>query len=70
MGGGMTITWLTQDGFLFEHDNHRLVVDPYMSDSLKGKVTRLAPFPFSIESLRPNAVFCTYEMQAGKEFSI
>ncbi|MEI6070915.1 MAG: MBL fold metallo-hydrolase [Verrucomicrobiae bacterium] len=57
----MTITWLTQGGFLFEASGYRLVVDPYMSDSLAGKVTRLASFPLALGELRPDAVICTHD---------
>lgn len=55
------ITWLTQGGFVFETDGFRLVVDPYMSDSLAGKVTRLVGFPLALEDLRPDAVICTHD---------
>ena len=55
------ITWITQGGFVFEADGFRLVVDPYMSDSLAGKVTRLVGFPLTLEELRPDAVICTHD---------
>ncbi|MBN8709336.1 MAG: hypothetical protein BGO12_23720 [Verrucomicrobia bacterium 61-8] len=55
------ITWITQGGFVFEADGFRLVVDPYMSDSLAGKVTRLVGFPLALEDLRPDAVICTHD---------
>lgn len=55
------ITWVTQGGFVFEADGFRLVVDPYMSDSLAGKVTRLVGFPLTLEELRPDAVICTHD---------
>jgi L-ascorbate metabolism protein UlaG (beta-lactamase superfamily) len=57
----MKIVWLTQGGFLFESQGYRLVVDPYMSDSLEGKLTRLVSFPLSLQDLRPNVVFCTHD---------
>lgn len=58
----LKIIWLTQGGFLFENRGYRIVVDPYMSDSLAAKgVTRLAPFPLSLEDLRPDAVLCTHD---------
>ena len=57
----MTITWLTQGGFVFEASGYRLVVDPYMSDSLAGKVTRLVSFPLAAGELRPDAVICTHD---------
>lgn len=55
------ITWVTQGGFVFEADGFRLVVDPYMSESLAGKVTRLTGFPLALEELRPDAVLCTHD---------
>lgn len=55
------ITWLTQGGFVFEANGFRLVVDPYMSDSLAGKVTRLVGFPLALEDLRPDVVICTHD---------
>ncbi len=58
---GCEITWLTQGGFLVEAEGSRLVIDPYMSDSLAGKVTRLVPFPLTLEELRPNSVVCTHD---------
>ena len=57
----MNITWLTQGGFLFEQNGFRMVVDPYMSDSLAGKVTRIAEFPISLDALCPDAVLCTHD---------
>lgn len=56
-----SITWLTQGGFVFETAGFRLVADPYMSDSLAGKVTRLVGFPLTLEDLRPDAVICTHD---------
>lgn len=55
------ITWTTQGGFVFEANGFRLVVDPYMSDSLAGKVTRLVGFPLALEDLRPDVVICTHD---------
>ncbi|XHR27691.1 MAG: MBL fold metallo-hydrolase [Chthoniobacteraceae bacterium] len=57
----MNVTWLTQGGFLFERNGFRMVVDPYMSDSLAGKVTRIAAFPLPLDALRPDAVLCTHD---------
>lgn len=57
----LQITWVTQGGFIFEAEGFRLVVDPYMSDSLAGKVTRLVGFPLALEDLRPDAVICTHD---------
>jgi L-ascorbate 6-phosphate lactonase len=59
----MKITWLGQSGYLIEAGGRRLVIDPYLSDSLaisKG-VPRLAPPPLSIAELLPAAVFITHD---------
>lgn len=55
------ITWLTQGGFLFESSGFRLVIDPYMSNHLAGRMTRLVAFPLSLDELRPDAVLCTHD---------
>lgn len=58
----MRISWLTQGGFLFAHDGRRLVIDPYMSDSLEAKgIKRLAPFPLPLKALKPDALLCTHD---------
>lgn len=31
----MKVTWLTQSGLLFENDNLKILIDPYLSDSLE-----------------------------------
>ncbi|WP_426300158.1 MBL fold metallo-hydrolase [Arthrobacter sp. R-11] len=51
-GGGLRFWWLGQAGFAFEHAGRRILIDPYLSDSLarkyKGTVfphIRLQPVP-------------------------
>ena len=58
----MRFTWIGQGGILFESDNYRLALDPYLSDIVERKqgVTRIAPPPMSVGELRPDAVFCTH----------
>lgn len=31
----MKITWLGQAGLLFEKDNYKIMIDPYLSDSVE-----------------------------------
>jgi L-ascorbate metabolism protein UlaG (beta-lactamase superfamily) len=58
----MKFTWIGQGGILFESNNYRLAVDPYLSDIVERKhgVTRIAPPPMSVDELRPDSVFCTH----------
>ena len=62
----MKITWLGQAGLLFETDNKKIVIDPYLSDSCK----RLNPLsyrrvPVNEEFLKiqPDIVICTHNHQ-------
>lgn len=58
----LEITWLGQGGFLLESDSVRVVVDPYLSNSLSARgLERLFPVPLSIEQLRPKMVVCTHD---------
>lgn len=59
----MKITWLGQGGYIVEHAGQRLVIDPYLSDSvtrLQG-LHRLAPPAVTIGNLRPDIVFITHD---------
>ncbi len=56
------VTWLGQGGFLFEFDQIRLVVDPYLSNSLaKRGIERLIAIPIAIEVLQPDYVLFTHD---------
>ncbi len=58
----MNITWLTQGSFLFEDDNTRIVIDPYMSDFLISHgMTRLVDFPLTFEELKPDVMVCSHD---------
>jgi L-ascorbate 6-phosphate lactonase len=58
----MKTTWLTQGGFLFDTGSIRILVDPYMSDSLeKNGIKRLLPFPVKISELRPDIFISTHD---------
>ena len=56
------VMWLGQGGFLLEAMGTRLVVDPYLSDSLADTgFTRMIPLPVDLGELRPDAVCCTHD---------
>lgn len=59
----MKIRWIGQSGFMLEHDRRRLVIDPYLSDSLARLqgLNRLFPPPVSLAQLQPDAVFITHD---------
>lgn len=57
--GGLRFWWLGQAGFAFEHAGRRILIDPYLSDSLARKYagtvfphTRLHPVPVDPAKLR------------------
>jgi L-ascorbate metabolism protein UlaG (beta-lactamase superfamily) len=62
------LSWLGQAGFLIRWREYRLVIDPYLSDSLAKKYrgtrfphTRMAPPPIAPERLQPlHTVLCTH----------
>lgn len=66
--GDCGLFWLGQAGFWFETGAHRILIDPYLSDSLaqkyKGKKhphTRSMPAPISVMDLpRPDIVLITH----------
>ena len=58
----MKITWLSQGSFLFENNNTRILVDPYMSDCLEFKgLKRMVEFPLSFKELKPDMLICTHD---------
>jgi L-ascorbate metabolism protein UlaG (beta-lactamase superfamily) len=59
----MKLTWLGQGGFLLESNGRRLLIDPYLSDSLaKSHGTfRLIPPPMTIDQTMPDVVFITHD---------
>jgi L-ascorbate metabolism protein UlaG (beta-lactamase superfamily) len=57
-GGDIVLYWLGQAGFLFEANGRRLLVDPYLSDTLADKYRgsetphdRISPPPIDLERL-------------------
>ena len=61
----MKVTWLTQAGLLFENDNVKIMVDPYLSDSvgetLDPKKHRRMPVDEKYLSVRPDVILITHE---------
>jgi L-ascorbate metabolism protein UlaG (beta-lactamase superfamily) len=65
---GLRLRWLGQGGFLVETADVRLLIDPYLSDSLARKYagrefphTRMMPAPFAHEEVRGiDAVLCSH----------
>ena len=58
----MKITWLSQGSFLFESNNTRILVDPYMSDHLECKgMKRMVEFPLSFDELKPDILICSHD---------
>ena len=65
---GVAIAWLGQAGFLIAGAGRRVVIDPYLSDSLADKYhgtqfphVRMMPPPVSPEFLAPvDLLFCTH----------
>lgn len=56
------ITWLGQGGFLIEINGIRMLIDPYLSDSLNAKgLKRLFPVPVKLENLKPDIIFFTHD---------
>ena len=59
----MKVTWLGQAGLLFEHDGKKIVIDPYLSDSV-CKVNpanyRRVPVEESLFSIKPDMMIFTH----------
>ncbi|MCB1970247.1 MBL fold metallo-hydrolase [Paracoccus sp. APAP_BH8] len=68
IGDGPAIHWLGQAGFWIDTGAHRLLIDPYLSDSLARKYAgqrfdhrRMMPAPITPEALpRPDIVLVTH----------
>ncbi len=59
----MKVTWLTQAGYLFENGKMRILIDPYLSDSLGEKYPekkRKIPALRAALSLRPDVILLTH----------
>ena len=60
----MKVTWLTQSGLLFENDNVKIMVDPYLSDSVgkkNEKKKRKIPADTSYLEVTPDVILITHE---------
>lgn len=60
----MKVTWLTQNGFAFENDKIKIMVDPYLTDSLgkiKPEKSRRIPADESYFSFDPDVVLITHD---------
>ncbi len=59
----MKITWLGQAGFLFELNGIKIIIDPYLSDSVAEKVPankRRVPVDERFLSLKPDVIILTH----------
>ena len=62
----MKITWLGQAGLLFETDNKKIVIDPYLSDSclkLNPASYRRVEVDENLLKIEPDIVICTHNHQ-------
>lgn len=60
----MKVTWLTQNGFVFENSRIKIMVDPYLSDSLgqvKPEKSRRIPADESFFTADPDVILITHE---------
>lgn len=65
---GLSFYWLGQAGFFLDSGRHRLLIDPYLSDSLAQKYRdrgpsheRMMPSPIEIEDMPPlDFILCTH----------
>ena len=59
----MKITWLGQAGLLFEKDDFKIIVDPYLSDSVE-KINPLNYRRVSVDEcffkIKPDVIICTH----------
>lgn len=60
----MKITWLGQAGFLFENESTKIIVDPYLSDSVEKKLNpqsiRHQPIDKSFFDIKPDIIVITH----------
>jgi L-ascorbate metabolism protein UlaG (beta-lactamase superfamily) len=60
----MKVTWLGQAGLAFENENVRIMVDPYLSDSLSSRgemFKRRLPVNEELFEYSPNVILITHE---------
>lgn len=59
----MQVTWLGQAGLLFEDDNIKIIIDPYLSDSvakINPRNKRKIPVNEDFLKIRPNVIILTH----------
>lgn len=59
----MKVTWLSQAGLLFENENIKVIVDPYLSDSVEKinpKNYRRTPVDEAFLKIKPDVIICTH----------
>ena len=59
----MTITFLGQSGYALETENTKIIIDPYLSDSVNRVAgrPRLLPVPIQPRDIHCDAVVCTHD---------
>lgn len=58
----MNIIWMLQGSLILVSGEHRLVVDPYISDYVEKKhgMIRLEAPPLTAEQIKPSFIYCTH----------
>lgn len=58
----MNIKWIGQSGYILDVDDIKLVIDPYLSNSIEELqgLKRICPVPVTIEDLHPDYIYCTH----------
>ena len=62
----MEITWLGQAGFLFQSDGLKIIIDPYLSDSVAMIVPenkRRIPVNEKFLHINPDVIILTHNLQ-------
>lgn len=60
----MKVTWITQGGLLFDSGKIKILVDPYLSDSLgkeDSKKSRKVPIDESFFEIKPDVILITHD---------
>ena len=60
----MKVTWLTQAGLLFENDKIKIIVDPYLSDTIgevEPKKKRRMPIDERYFDVKPDVILITHD---------
>jgi L-ascorbate 6-phosphate lactonase len=58
----MNIKWIGQSGYILDTAGIKLVIDPYLSNSIEEiqGLKRMFPIPVAIEDLHPDYIYCTH----------